>query len=111
MRSGRTGTLAIILMLAPLAAIGDGARDEALRAIRDQAGAIHEWVESAERPAWLDTNPQDSARAAGESLGRSQREHLREGLPSISACRDLGRLCPSAGDEKVSGAPESRSPS
>ena len=86
--------------------IGDAARDEALRAIRDQAGAIHEWVESAERPAWLDTNPQDSARAAGEALGRSQREHHREGLPIISACRDLGQLCPSPTDEVVSEAPE-----
>jgi conjugal transfer pilus assembly protein TraW len=95
----------LALILAPFPAIGDVERDEALRAIRDQAGAIHEWVESAERPAWLYTNPQDSARAAGEALGRSQREHLREGLPIISACRDLGQLCPSAADEVVSAMP------
>jgi hypothetical protein len=82
-------------MLAPLDALGDAARDEALRAIRDQAAAIHEWVGSAERPAWLDANPHDSARAAGEALGQRQRERFQEGLPTVSACRDLGQLCPS----------------
>jgi conjugal transfer pilus assembly protein TraW len=82
-------------MLAPLVAFGDTARDEALRAIRDQAGAIHQRVEAAKRPAWLDTNPHDSARAVGEALGRRQRERFQEGLPTVSACRDLGQLCPS----------------
>jgi len=106
MRSGRAGALAISLMLAPLAALGDTARDEALRAIRDQAGAIHEWVEATKRPAWLDTNPHDSARAAGEAIGRRQRERFRNGLPSVSACRDLGQLCPSAADKVVSEVPE-----
>ena len=84
----------LALILAPLPVIGDAERDEGLRAIRDQAGAIQEWVESAKRPAWLDTNPHDSARAAGESLGQEQRERLREGLSNVSACRDLGQLCP-----------------
>jgi conjugal transfer pilus assembly protein TraW len=102
--------LAIILMLAPLAAMGDAARDEALRAIRDQAGAIHEWVESAERPAWLYANPHGNARAAAEALGLQQHERFREGLPAVSACRDLGRLCPSAADEVVPGAPASVAP-
>jgi hypothetical protein len=79
MRSGRAGAWAILLTLAPLVALGDAARDEALRAIRDQAGAIHKRVEAAKRPAWLDTNPHDSARAAGEALGRRQRERFRGG--------------------------------
>lgn len=84
----------LALSLAPFPAIGDAERDEALRAIRDQAGAIHEWVETAEPPAWLDINPHDSARSAGEALGREQRERFREGMPTVSACRDLGQLCP-----------------
>ena len=45
----------LALILAPFPVSGDPERDEALRAIRDQAGAIHAWVESAERPAWLDS--------------------------------------------------------
>jgi hypothetical protein len=94
MRSGKAAWVMLALGLAPSPAIGDAERDEALRAIRDQAGAIQEWVQSAERPAWLDTNSHDSARSAGEALGQEQRERLREGLPTVSACRDLGQLCP-----------------
>jgi conjugal transfer pilus assembly protein TraW len=87
-----------VLALSPasLPAAADAGRDEALRALRDQAGAIQLQVESAERPAWLDANTNDGARAAGEALGRQQRERFREGLPVVSACRDLGQLCPSA---------------
>ena len=88
--------------------VGDAERDEALRALRDQAGAIQAWVESAERPAWLDANPHDGARAAGEALGRQQHERLREGLPAVSACRDLGQLCPPAAPEPVAGTASRR---
>jgi conjugal transfer pilus assembly protein TraW len=98
--------LAVILTLAPLAALGDTARDEALRAIRDQAAAIFERVEAAERPAWLGANPHDRARAAGEALGREQRERFREGLPKVSACRDLGQLCAAGTTPESGAAPE-----
>jgi conjugal transfer pilus assembly protein TraW len=94
MRSGRTGVLLLALIPAPLSVAGDVERDEALRALHDQAAAIQSWVESAERPAWLDANMNDAGRAAGEDLGRQQRERFREGLPTVSACRDLGQLCP-----------------
>ncbi len=107
MRCGRGVWLAAALILLPLPVAGDRGRDEALKAIRDQAGAIHEWVESAERPAWLYANPHDNARAAAEALGLQQHERFRDGLPAVSACRDLGRLCPSAADEVVSGVPAS----
>ncbi|MGA7981774.1 MAG: conjugal transfer protein TrbC, partial [Chromatiaceae bacterium] len=94
MRCGRAGWLVLALILAPLAAVGDGDRDAALRAIRDRAAAIEQWAESAETPAWIATNPLDRASAAGEALGQEQRERFRGGLPKVSACRDLGRLCP-----------------
>jgi len=84
----------LALTLTPHPVIGDARRDEALRAIRDQAAAIHEWAESADIPAWLDSSPHDRARAAGEAVGQEQRERFREGLPKVSACRDLGQLCP-----------------
>jgi hypothetical protein len=82
--------LLLALILAPLPVAADAQRDEALGALRDRAGAIQSWVGSAERPAWLDANPHHQARAAGAALGRQQRERFREGLPAISACRDLG---------------------
>ena len=84
----------LALILAPFPMIGDAERDEALRAIRDQAASIQHWAEFADKPAWLDANPHDTARRTGEALGRAA-EHHREGLPEISACRDLGQLCPS----------------
>lgn len=107
MRCGRTGWLVLALILAPLAAVGDGDRDAALRAIRDQAAAIEQWAEFAETPAWLATNPHDEASAAGEALGQEQRERFREGLPKVSACRDLGRLC-STGTPRETGASRDR---
>jgi conjugal transfer pilus assembly protein TraW len=97
--------LLLTLVLAPLPVAADAERDEALGALRDQAGAIQSWVESAKRPAWLDGNPRDEARAAGEALGSQQRERFREGLPPVSACRDLGQLCPPATAETASGSP------
>jgi conjugal transfer pilus assembly protein TraW len=97
--------LLLASLLAPLPVAGDAGRDEALRVLRDQAGAIQSQVESAERPAWLDTNSHDGARAAGEALGRQQRKRFREGLPTVSACRDLGQLCPPAAAEAASGSP------
>ena len=107
MRCGRGGWLTLVGMLAAglcaPRAVADPGRDEALRALRDQAGAIQSSVESADRPAWLGANPQDGARAAGEILGRQQHERLREGLPVVSACRDLGQLCPPVAPEPVSG--------
>ena len=103
MHFGRAVRLAVALLLAPLSAVGDEERDEALRVIRDQAGAIQEWVESAGRPAWLDANPHDVVRAAGEALGRQQRERFEGGLPIVSACRDLGQLCQSTTAEAASG--------
>jgi conjugal transfer pilus assembly protein TraW len=76
-----------------------------LRALRDRAGAIQSWVESAKRPAWLDGNPRDEARAAGAALGSQQRERFHEGLPPVSACRDLGQLCPDATADAASESP------
>ena len=62
MRCGRGGWLTLVGMLAAglcaQRAVADPGRDEALRALRDQAGAIQSWVESADRPAWLGANPQ-----------------------------------------------------
>ncbi len=107
MRCGRAGWLVLALILAPLAAVGDGDRDAALRAIRDRAAAIEQWAESAETPAWIATNPHDRASAAGEALGQEQRERFREGLPKVSACRDLGRLCPT-GTPRETGASRDR---
>jgi conjugal transfer pilus assembly protein TraW len=104
MRCGKAEWLMLALILAPFPVSGDPERDEALRAIRDQAVGIHAWVESAERPAWLDMHADDSARAAGEALGQQQRERFREALPSPSACRDLGQLCP-AGTAPDAAAP------
>jgi conjugal transfer pilus assembly protein TraW len=94
-------------ILAPLAAVGDAGLDEALRAIRDQAAAIEQWTESAETPAWLATNPLDTASAAGEVLGQELRERFREGLPKVSACRDLGQACPT-GTPRETGASRDR---
>jgi conjugal transfer pilus assembly protein TraW len=107
MRSGRTGGFLLALILAPLPVTGDAGRDEALRALRDQARAIQSWVQSTERPAWLDANPHDEAKAAGEALGRQQRERFREGIPTVSACRDLGQLCPDTTAGAVSESPAS----
>jgi len=104
MRSGKTAMLLLASILAPLPVTGDAERDDALRALRDQARVIQSWVQSAERPVWLDSNPHDEARAAGETLGRQQRERFREGLPTVSACRDLGQLCPPATAEAASGS-------
>jgi len=109
MRCGRAGWLVLALILAPLAPVGDGDRDAALRVIRDQAAVIEQRAESAETPAWLATNPHDKASAAGEALGQEQRERFREGLPKVSACRDLGRLCP-AGTPRETGASRDRAP-
>ena len=92
----------LALSLAPFPVIGDAGRDEALRAMRDQAGAIHEWVESAQPPAWLDINPHESARAAGEALARPPRSRRS---PHDSAFeRYSGRVLvvedPAAGETK-----------
>jgi conjugal transfer pilus assembly protein TraW len=92
------------MLLAAPPVVGDAGRDAALRALRDQAGAIQSWVESAERPAWLEANPHQGARAAGEALGQQQGARLRDGLPPVSACRDLGQLCGSALAESGSGS-------
>ncbi|MBK1700216.1 TrbC family F-type conjugative pilus assembly protein [Thiococcus pfennigii] len=93
MGSGRTGLLLLAVLFAPLPVAAEAGRDAALWALRDQAGAIQSWVESAERPAWLEANPYEGARAAGEALGQQQGARLRDGLPPVSACRDLGQLC------------------
>jgi conjugal transfer pilus assembly protein TraW len=97
----------LALILAPLAAVGDGDRDDALQAIRDQAAAIEQWAESAETPAWLATNPQDKASAAGAALGQEQRERFREDPPKVSACQELGQLC-STGTPRETGASRDR---
>jgi conjugal transfer pilus assembly protein TraW len=81
-------------LLIPVAALADPAGEAALRSLRDEAAAIHRAVEAAERPAWLAANPHEAARVAGEALGTAQSERFREGLPAMSACRDLGQLCP-----------------
>ena len=71
MRSGSGRRAALFGVFAGLLLVGSvGAsptRDEALRAIRDQARSIQTWVESAERPAWLDANPHERARAAASA--------------------------------------------
>jgi conjugal transfer pilus assembly protein TraW len=99
--------MVLALILAALPVAGDAGRDEALRAIRDQAAAIKQSTESAGTPAWLDSNPHDKARAAGDALGQEQRERFREGLPKVSACRDLGQLCPT-GATRETGVPRDR---
>jgi conjugal transfer pilus assembly protein TraW len=103
---GSTGILLLAVLLAPLPVAGNAERDAALRALRDEAGAIQSGVESAERPAWLDANPHAGARAAGEALGRQQRARFREDLPTVSACRDLGQLCGSETAELAAGSTE-----
>jgi hypothetical protein len=75
----------LVLILLPLPVAGDAGRDAALRALRDRAGAIQTWVESAERPAWLNANPHDGARVAGEALGLQQLGRFREGV----VCRGI----------------------
>jgi conjugal transfer pilus assembly protein TraW len=82
-------------LLIPVATLADPAGEAALRALRDQATEIHSRVEAAQRPAWLDANPHEAARAAGEALGSGQIERFRKGRLEVSACRDLGQLCSS----------------
>jgi conjugal transfer pilus assembly protein TraW len=95
--------LVLVAMLGPFAVHGNGGTDAALRALRDEAAAIHRAVEAAERPTWLDANPHEAARAAGETLGAAQSERFREGLPVMSACRNLGQLCPTDRAQETSG--------
>lgn len=78
MRPGKAGWLILALILAPFPVIGDAECDEALSAMRNQPGAIHQRVESEDRPAGLDANPHKGAWAAVEALGLQQRERLRE---------------------------------
>ena len=102
MRSGSGRRAALFGVFAGLLLVGSvGAsptRDDALRAIRDQARSIQTWVESAERPAWLDANPHEQARAAAKTLADRELERRRDGIAAVSACEDLGQFCSSPGE-------------
>jgi conjugal transfer pilus assembly protein TraW len=97
MRSGSGRRAALFGVFAGLLLVGSveasPKRDEDLRAIRDQARSIQTWVESAERPAWLDANPHEQARAAAKALADRELERRRDGIAAVSACEDLGQFC------------------
>jgi conjugal transfer pilus assembly protein TraW len=107
MRSGSLFLTALVIMatLVPGVAAADPA-DAALRAIRDCTADIQSAAEAGNRPAWLDANPNQAARTAGEALGRGEQRRFANDPPGqgITACRDLGQLCLATGSSDEANA-------
>lgn len=107
MRFGRAGWWLLAmrvgagLLAGPV--VADSGRDEAFRAIRDQALEIESAVRAGERPAWLDAKVDADARAAGEAVGREELGRFRDDLSTVAVCRDPGQRCAAAGSEPVAG--------
>jgi hypothetical protein len=83
--------VALVHVIAPAEA--DGSRDEALRAMRDQAAAIEATVRDAAPPAWLQPSPQAEAHRAGEAAGRALLERFPDPASRVGACLQDAQRC------------------
>jgi conjugal transfer pilus assembly protein TraW len=100
MRSGRSPFLklkaslvSVGLLIVTASAPADGPRDEALRALRDQAAAIEATVRAAAPPAWLQASPQAEGRRAGEAAGRALLERFPDPAFGVGACLQDAQRC------------------
>jgi conjugal transfer pilus assembly protein TraW len=81
------------LLIVSASAPADGARDEALRAMRDQAAAIEAKVRDAVPPAWLQGSPQAEAHRAGEAAGRALLERFPDPASGVGTCLQDAQRC------------------
>jgi conjugal transfer pilus assembly protein TraW len=100
MRFGRSPSLkseaclvSVVLLLVSASAPADGPRDEALRALRDQAAAIEATVRAAAPPAWLQGGPQAEAHRAGEAAARALLERFPAPDFGVGACLQDAQRC------------------
>jgi conjugal transfer pilus assembly protein TraW len=108
MRFGRSPPLkpkvclvSVGLLIVSASAPADGPRDEALRALRDQAAAIEAAVRAAAPPAWLQASPQAKGYRAGEAAGRVLLERFPEPASGVGAClQDAPRCSPALAPAK-----------